>query len=77
MKIKIEFTSLLYIRGIKSGDWLDLPDQATARDALNLCKIREEHQRYIIPFINGQEGHIDDPLRDQDTLKLFLPVGGG
>jgi sulfur carrier protein ThiS len=77
MKITIFFTGHLDLKGIRDGQQLILEPDLTVADLLTGCNIRQEHQRFIIPIVNGQERRLSYQLKENDELRLFLPVGGG
>ena len=77
MKIHLEYTAVLDARGASSGSTLDLPNGTVVADVLDLLHVKKDHQRYVVPFVNGDKKRLNDTLRDGDKLILSLPVGGG
>ena len=77
MNILLEYTAVLDVQGVPSGSRLELPEGAGVADVLNLLRVRKEHQKYVVPFVNGEKKRLEDTLRDGDTLMLSLPIGGG
>ncbi|KZL90708.1 MoaD/ThiS family protein [Clostridium magnum] len=55
--------------------FLDLNEDTTPRDIVNMLKIDEEEVAILL--INGRDGKLDTILKDNDVLSLFPPVGGG
>jgi hypothetical protein len=56
---------------------MQLPDGAAITDVLNLLLVKKDHQKYVVPFVNGDKKRLTDKLHDGDKLTLSLPVGGG
>jgi hypothetical protein len=77
MKILLEYTAVLDAKGAASGSHVDLPDGAVVSDVLDLLHVKKDHQKYVVPFVNGDKKRLTDTLRDGDQLTLSLPVGGG
>ena len=77
MRILLEYTAVLDAKGVSSGSMVDLPDGAAVTDVLNLLLVKKDHQKYVVPFVNGEKKRLADKLRDGDKLTLSLPVGGG
>lgn len=77
MKILLEYTAVLDAKGVSSGSLLDLPDGACVTDVLDLLLMKKDHQKYVVPFVNGDKKLLTDVLRDGDKLTLSLPIGGG
>ncbi len=77
MKITIEFTAVLDVKHVASGSTVELAQGATVKDLLHLLKVKENHQRYVVPFVNGEQKKLTAKLQDGDKVFLSLPVGGG
>jgi hypothetical protein len=77
MKILLEYTAVLDAKGVSSGSLVDLRDGAAITDVLDLLLVKKDHQKYVVPFVNGEKKRLADKLRDGDKLTLSLPVGGG
>lgn len=77
MKILLEYTAVLDAQGVSSGSRVDLPDDAAVSNVLDILRVRKDHQKYVVPFVNGAKKCLTDTLHDGDTLTLSLPVGGG
>jgi hypothetical protein len=77
MNIHLEYTAVLDAKGASSGSVMDLPDGTTVEDVLDLLHVKADHQKYVVPFVNGEKKRLTDRLRDGDKLMLSLPVGGG
>ena len=77
MKVKIELLGLLHIMGVKNNSFIEVKDGATVSDIYTELNILKDHQRFIIPFINGTEVRKSANVKDGDIVKIFLPTGGG
>ncbi|MCC5912265.1 MAG: MoaD/ThiS family protein [Clostridiaceae bacterium] len=54
---------------------MDLTQGSTPKDVIEHLNIPAEEVAIIL--INGIHQKLDTPLKDDDTLALFPPVGGG
>ena len=77
IKVRLYFTGLIDIKNLASGDFLSLPEGSTLSDLFSKIGIRQEHKRYIIAMINEKKEFLHYMLKNNDEVKLFLPVGGG
>lgn len=77
MKIKVEILGLLHLPGFKNNSFVELKDESTISDLYSELKIMRDHQKFITPFINGTEVRKSAQIKDGDTVKFFLPTGGG
>jgi hypothetical protein len=77
MKVKIILVGLIHLKGIKNRSIIDIKSGSTISDLYDKLKIMKVHQRFIIPFINDNEAKRSTSVNDGDTVKLFLPTGGG
>jgi hypothetical protein len=77
MKVKIELLGLLHIKGVENNSFIELMEGSTITDVYNSLKILKDHQKFIIPFVNGNEVRKSAQVNDGDTVKIFLPTGGG
>ena len=77
MKIHIEYAALLELQGAANGAALEVPEGSTPADLLTQFKVRPEHQKFVIPFVNNEKKKLSAKLKDNDRLFLSLPVGGG
>ncbi len=77
MKVKIILVGLIHLKDIKNRSIIDIKSGSTISDLYDELKILKDHQRFIIPFINDTEAKRSTSLKDGDTIKLFLPTGGG
>ena len=77
MKIHLEFTAVLQLEGVRSGDDVEVPDGCTITDLLTQLRVRPAHQKYVVPFVNGKQQRLPFRLSDGDKVIFSLPVGGG
>jgi sulfur-carrier protein len=56
-------------------DTLDLPPGTTVGDIVKRLNIPEKEVTLI--FVNGVHGELQTEVKDEDTVALFPPVGGG
>ncbi|SCY39797.1 MoaD/ThiS family protein [Alkaliphilus peptidifermentans] len=54
---------------------MDLIEGSTTEEVLS--KLNIAPAEVAILLINGRDGLIDTPLKDNDVLSIFPPVGGG
>ncbi|UCB45149.1 MAG: MoaD/ThiS family protein [Spirochaetota bacterium] len=77
MKIKVTYVGFLKLEGIKNKSIVEIDEASTVSDLLNRCKVRESHQRFIVPIVNGKQKELSYMLQQDDDLFLHLPMGGG
>ena len=77
MKVKIELLGLLHLKGIKNNSFVEVKEGSTIADLYNELNILKDPQKFITPFINGTEVRKSSEINEGDTIKIFLPTGGG
>jgi len=77
MRIHIEYVGTLQNVDVKNKSFINIDENSTIEDLLTFIKIKKMHQRFIIPFINGEKVYIKEHIKNNDKVSLFLPVGGG
>jgi molybdopterin converting factor small subunit len=77
MKVKIELLGLLHIKGVKNNSFIEIKEGSTISDLYDELNILKDHQKFIIPFINRSEVRRSTTVNEGDTVKIFLPTGGG
>ncbi|MFP4549136.1 MAG: MoaD/ThiS family protein [Fidelibacterota bacterium] len=77
MKIKIEYTAHLNLKGVKNSSEITLEKPITISQFLADHNIPPIQQKYIIPTVNKKQVNLSYLLADQDEVFLYLPVGGG
>ena len=74
MKIKIKlFATLRDGRG-KELD-LEIKEGTVVKEIIEVLKIKESDVAILL--INGRDGKLDTKLKEDDTVSIFPPVGGG
>lgn len=74
MKVTVKVFATLRLNRDKEK-LMDFEEGTTPRDVLRHMSISEEDAAIIM--INGRSLPLDTPLKDEDVLALFPPVGGG
>jgi len=77
INVKVLFTGLVAVKGISSGNTVEIPINSTVSSLLSKLGIKEEHKKYIIILVNEEKAQLSKILNDNDVLSLFLAVGGG
>lgn len=77
IRVQLYFTGLIDIKNLASGDYLSLKEGSNLSDLLTQIGIRQEHKKYIIIMVNEQKEFLHYIVKNNDQIKLFLPVGGG
>ena len=75
--VSISFIGVIDIKNIENNSSIELEQNSTVNDLLGLAGIKREHKKYIIATVNEEIKHGTCILRDNDAVKLFLPIGGG
>lgn len=74
MQIKVRlFATLRANRGKELV--LDLAEGSSVMDIIEELKIDKEEVAILL--INGRDGQLDTPLKNEDVVSIFPPVGGG
>lgn len=77
ISVQLHFTGLIDIKNLLSGDYVNINEGSTLSDLLSRIGIRQEHKKYIIAMVNEKKEFLHYVLKNNDQIKLFLPVGGG
>ncbi|MEI6055178.1 MAG: MoaD/ThiS family protein [Lentisphaerota bacterium] len=77
IRVQLHFTGLIDIKNLVSGDYLTLKEGSNLSDLLTQIGIRQEHKKYIISMVNEKKEFLHYMPKNDDQIKLFLPVGGG
>lgn len=77
IRVQLYFTGLIDIKNLLSGDYITLKEGSTLSDLLAQIGIRQEHKKYIIAMVNEKKEFLHYIVKNNDQIKLFLPVGGG
>lgn len=81
--MKVEVRLFAYFRdGREKKSILDLAEGTTPRKVLDAIKIDlDEVSIFLVNgidiLVNEEDGKLDNPLKDNDVIALFPPVGGG
>jgi molybdopterin converting factor small subunit len=72
----LEVRLFAYLReGRDKKVYLDIDDNTTIRDVLNMLNIEDKDASLIL--VNGFNADFDYCFKEGDYLSLFPPVGGG
>ncbi len=74
MKIEVRLFATFRIDRFKIKKF-EIAEGATCKELLYIVGIN--HDDVSILMINGIHGNVLDKLKNQDTVSLFPPVGGG
>ena len=77
MKIRIEYTAHLYLKGVKNNSWIEIDKPMSVSQFLINHNINLQQQKFIIPTVNMKQEKLSYILQENDELFLYLPVGGG
>lgn len=77
MKITVSYVGYLYLDGIENNSSIEIEKETTVQDLLEGCGMKREQLRYVVPVVNDSKRDLSHTLRDNDSLFLFLPAGGG
>lgn len=77
VKVHLEYTAVLKLKGPPSGTTLDLPEGTTTADLLRTLHIPSSHQSHVAVFVNGQRTRPSHVLKDGDRVHLAVPMSGG
>ena len=54
---------------------MEFPEGSTPEEIMKTIGVPREEVAILL--VNGLDGKFDQPLKDQDTVSIFPPVGGG
>ncbi|MEN1760460.1 MoaD/ThiS family protein [Anoxynatronum sibiricum] len=74
MKIKVRLFATLR-EGRDKEMMVEGPEGMTCRQIIDQLTIPEEEVAILL--VNGRDGHLDNPLKPEDVVSIFPPVGGG
>jgi len=77
INIIVSFNGALDIKNISSGETLNISKDTTISELLSFLGIIEQHKKYIIITVNNEKASPSYKLKNNDIVKLFLPIGGG
>ena len=62
---------------IANGDFVAVKAGSNLSDLLTQVGIRAEHKKFVIATVNDKKETLYYMLKNNDEIKLLLPVGGG
>lgn len=74
MKVKVKLYGD-YLRYGTDENLVEVEENSSVNDLLNKLQISERH--YIIVLVNMKRVWFEKKLKDNDTVSIFSPVGGG
>ncbi len=77
MKVTLNYAAVLKLEKVSSGSTVDLSEGTTVSQLLSDYRIKEEHKRYILVFVDEKKRDLNYVLRDGEELNLYIPIGGG
>ncbi len=77
MKVILEYSAMLDVKGHVSGDNFECAEGTTIKDILGALKIRREHQRFVIATVNNTEVRHSHVVIEKDKLFFLVMAGGG
>jgi sulfur carrier protein ThiS len=77
ISILLEFSGVLDVRGAQNGASVEIPEGATVAGLLHHLKVRPNHHRHVVPFVNGARKRLTHRLEAGDRVFLTVPIGGG
>jgi molybdopterin converting factor small subunit len=77
IRVKVLYPAIMQVEATGSGSFVSVPEGTTVKELLTHFRVKEEHHRYIIAVVDGEKRGLSYTLRNQDELRLLLPVGGG
>ncbi len=77
MRVNVSYVGYLSLKGVRNGGSVVLEDSTTIGEFLDECGMKKEHQRFVIPMVNGKKQALSHTLEENDSLFLHLAAGGG
>ena len=77
VKIKVEYSAMLDIKGCTNGEEIEVSDSITVEDLLLQLGIKKHHIRFIIASINKKTVKHNYCLKENDTIFFLILAGGG
>ena len=76
-RVFVEYTGAIASHSGKKQEWVELEAEETVKDLLLSLGYRKEHLRFIVVTVDGERASLENQLKDQTAVTLFLPAGGG
>ncbi len=81
MKINLHYDRLtgksINAEKYQNGSQVEVPANCTVHDLLSLLETPKDRQASILVHVNGEPAWNITILKDNDSIKLLLMVGGG
>ena len=77
MKINLSFVGYIQFEGIENNSTIEIEGSTSVGDLLDGFGVKKEHRRFIVPIVNGDKRDHSYVLKPDDSLFLYMPVGGG
>jgi sulfur carrier protein ThiS len=77
ISVTVQHSPILKVEELPQDGRVEVPAGTTAGAVLERLGIPSQQQRYLIIYANGRKQPLSYTLRQDDTLQLFLPIGGG
>lgn len=81
MKINLHYDRLtgksINAEKFKNDSPVEVPVKCTVRDLLSLLETPKERRASLVVHINGEPAWNTTILKENDSVKLFLAIGGG
>jgi hypothetical protein len=77
MRVNVSYVGYLKLGSVQNGGSVLLEDSTTIEKFLDECGMKKEHQRLVVPLVNGKRRALSHPLEENDSLFLHLAAGGG
>ncbi|MFA5079295.1 MAG: MoaD/ThiS family protein [Dehalococcoidia bacterium] len=81
MKINLQYDRLtgkaINSEKYKSDSQIEVPDRCNVRDLITLLEAHKDRRESLLVHINGEPAWNITVLKENDSVKLFLMLGGG
>ncbi len=77
MKISLNYHKLIKLEKYENNSLIEVPDKCTVRDLISLLEIPKNRMGSILVHVNNEPSWNATVLKENDSVKLFLMVGGG
>ena len=77
MTINLTHSPILKLNNVDDQGQVEVRAGTDVKALLADLGVPEKHQRYVLVYINGKKQTSGYTLRQDDTVQLFLPIGGG
>ena len=77
MKINLNYHKLIKVAKYENNSLIEVPDKCTVRDLIILLGIPKNLAESIAVYVNGQPAWNSTYLKEGDSVKLLILIGGG